>query len=58
VMQVALLLRHPEQWVAGHCQVNGVWVAFDVPLCWTGGSTLGRFRTNPWPRQATRTSPA
>ncbi len=38
-----------------HCQVNGIWVAFGVPLCRAGGSRLGRLRTNPWPRRATPT---
>src|SRR6266852_2968553 len=40
-----------------HCQVNGIWVAFGVPLCRAGGNRLGRLRTNPWPRRATPTPP-
>src|SRR6266540_1331656 len=30
----------------GHCQVNGFWVAFGVPLYRAGGNKLGRLRTN------------
>jgi hypothetical protein len=40
------------------CQVNGIWVAFDVPLCRAGGNRLGNLRINPWPRRATPTPPA
>jgi pimeloyl-ACP methyl ester carboxylesterase len=41
-----------------HCQVNGLWVAFGVPLCRAGGNRLGRLRTNPRPRRTTPTPPA
>jgi hypothetical protein len=56
--QVSRLCGEIDERVQRHCQVNGLWVAFGVPLCRAGGNKLGRLRTNPWPRRATPTPPA
>src|SRR3981081_3547691 len=43
---VYISLEPPGQGSVWHCQVNGIWVAFDVPLCRAGGNRLGRLFPN------------